>query len=596
MIEVSEEWKETQQRAFLPESFVEITLSNVNAAVTATVSSNNEASFSNTANVVNNQNLEASGNYALLEHNMWVLDGWTGLRSIMSSIDDYVPPGYVSANDGDTTLTIMVDNVTTLIPGLEITWSSEYNTYATNFTVEAKSGDSVVESVTVTNNTSNVSKLDLSLSDCDTIVITISDWSLPDQRRRVDSVTLGQTLVFGKNEIMSYSHEQSGDPLGTEITKNVIEFSVDNSDGRWNILNPTGMAKYLYERQKLDVRYGLTVNDTIEWVDVGTFYLSEWRTSPDGLTMNFVARDFVELLMSTIYGRVPLTGVVTEDCTILDMWGKDTDSVLSKDTTVTIYGSQVAKSGEIITTPTTDCLHMYHLADGMGYVVQKYIKLNENLYTDIRAAYKAAGVDLPWSYLSVLNKIAPSIEVPEQTAAEFIQKVVSSFAITMWFDRAEGKVMFYIPSKTLMDYVIPLDLSYKYPEVTLSKPLKRLGLTIHYRDFAETETYWYDVESDGDIITLDCPYFWQSISTLSTGDVIPYNLSYVVNRYKQWWGYRTNVSGEFRADPRLELFDVVTVETKYGAIAPVMITYLKYTYNGAFKCIYEGKVCGEIQT
>jgi hypothetical protein len=50
------------------------------------------------------------------------------------------------------------------------------------------------------------------------------------------------------------------------------------------------------------------------------------------------------------------------------------------------------------------------------------------------------------------------------------------------------------------------------------------------------------------------------------------------------------LKGDFRADPRLELFDVISVESKYGMISPVMITYIKYTYNGSFHGTFEGKV------
>jgi hypothetical protein len=53
---------------------------------------------------------------------------------------------------------------------------------------------------------------------------------------------------------------------------------------------------------------------------------------------------------------------------------------------------------------------------------------------------------------------------------------------------------------------------------------------------------------------------------------------------------RRTVKGEYRADPRLDLFDVVKVESKYGMIEPVAITHIKYTYNGAYAGSYTGRV------
>lgn len=591
MLAVSDAWKEVHQKAFLPESFVEISLSIVDNTVTGSVSGSNEPTFSKSSKLINNQNIVVSETYAFLEHNLWVLDG---SKSILPDLNSYSPPGYVTNTDGDAVLTVNVTSAATTIPGFTITWSSEYDTYATDFIVNVKKGDTVVGTATVTNNSTKVSVVDLPASDYDSVIITVLGWSLPEQRTRIDSIVFGQTLVFGKNEIVDYSHEQSGDPLGTELTKNIIEFSVDNSDGRWNILNPTGMAKYLYERQELNVRYGLTVNGTVEWIDVGVFYLSEWRAPPDGIVMTFVARDFVEFLLNTFYSRPSLTGVAQENPTpVYNMFTLDKISEIPKGETVTIYGSLVLETmGVVATSPKYNNLHMYNVSN-YGYVTQKHIKLNNNLYTDIRDALWSVRPDLGVRYNTFLKDIAPPISVDEMPIGEFIQKCLSSYGLTMWFDKAQDRVYFSSPSTTLSDYVIPMELAYKHPEVDLSKPLKRMGITVHYRDFSDTETYWYDVGADGDNISLDCPYLWQPIATSSTGDVANYNPSNVLERYKKWWGHREKMSGEFRADPRLELFDVVTVETKYGAVSPVMITYLKYTYNGSFRCVYEGKVCGD---
>lgn len=53
---------------------------------------------------------------------------------------------------------------------------------------------------------------------------------------------------------------------------------------------------------------------------------------------------------------------------------------------------------------------------------------------------------------------------------------------------------------------------------------------------------------------------------------------------------RKTVSGEYRADPRLDVYDVVVVESKYGELSPVLITNIKYTFNGSFRGTYTGKI------
>ena len=53
---------------------------------------------------------------------------------------------------------------------------------------------------------------------------------------------------------------------------------------------------------------------------------------------------------------------------------------------------------------------------------------------------------------------------------------------------------------------------------------------------------------------------------------------------------RKRVKGSFRGDPRLDLFDIVFVETKYGGMMGIVITNIKYTFNGTFNGSYEGRV------
>ena len=49
------------------------------------------------------------------------------------------------------------------------------------------------------------------------------------------------------------------------------------------------------------------------------------------------------------------------------------------------------------------------------------------------------------------------------------------------------------------------------------------------------------------------------------------------------------LSSSWRADPRLDALDIVDNENDYGT-SKVLMTEVKYDYNGAFKGSGEGKV------
>lgn len=607
MREVSAAWKETNKSVLLPESFVEITLSAIDVEVTGSITCDNEATFSKTSNLINKQNIKVGQQYAFLEHNLWTLDGSV---DILPDIASYNPPGYVSENDGDVVLTVSLTKTSIPIPGFTITWNSEQDTYATNFTVDVKSENVTMGSVTVTDNTSNVSLVDLLVSDYDTVVITVHEWSLPERRRRIDSVLFGQKIVFGKDEIMDYSHERSGDPLGAELTQNTIEFSIDNSDDRWNILNPTGLAKYLYNRQAVEVRYGLNVNGNVEWTPAGTFYLSEWKMPTNGIVATFRARDLMEFVLNATFSRAYLEATTTGttpyysklgDVPSDDQVGGTDVSIgtIPKGTTVYLYEYSInqAKSelfgyeNNVAVFIGVRAYRIQTTVNGVkikGWVHHSDVTIPKNgirfdAQLAVVAGYKGG---FPYTYNIDLENAHRPVAIEGTNSAEFLQSCLFSLGLTFWVG-SNGINFLSSPLLSqyskLTDYIISLDLAYHHPEVILAKPLGRLGITFTKEFEFQKATMWFNINNDGDSILIECPWLRDESA-----------LANIVNRYKRWWGTREIVSGEFRADPRLDLFDVVTVETKYGKLSPIMITYLKYTYNGSFRAKYEGKAINEL--
>lgn len=116
---------------------------------------------------------------------------------------------------------------------------------------------------------------------------------------------LNRTLVYTKGDLLSFTHTQTGDLVSGELPKNSIDFTLDNSDGKWNPGSPSGVGRYLSERLKITVRYGFTVNGVTEWIPGGVFYLTEWHSSPNGLEASFKARDILEYVIDK-----PFTGQI----------------------------------------------------------------------------------------------------------------------------------------------------------------------------------------------------------------------------------------------------------------------------------------------
>ena len=509
MISVSESWKEANKRRLLPESFIEISVgvTDADARELVDATSESEATFSNISSIVGEIGTPNAAKYATLEHNLWLLDG---SRRIMPDGGEYATPGYVSANSSPCSIVLRLSEVRTVpIPGFTITWSSEYDEYPTAFTVEVKNGDVVVASLAVTDNTSSVVEIFMDVVDYDAVVVSVQSWNVPDHRIRMDRICFGHVMNFGKNDVLSYTHEQRGCLNSGELPKNSIEFSLNNSDGIWNPRNQTGLGKYLSERQTVSVRYGLTINGAVEWIKAGTFYLSEWRAPSNGLAAYFTARDVFEYMLNE-----PYTGV----------------------------------SAGTLRELVENALAISDLPD--GFVV---------------------------SIDSSLDEYTATLPDEKRTAAEVIQMCANAACCVVYQDR-DGVLRIEPTNTNQSDYAITSDFSYAHPEVDLSKPLRAVSVT-----YESGQTHLSNFASTGET---------QTVTNLMVGTAE--QAEKIANWVYDALKSRTTVTGDFRADPRLDVFDVVTVESKYGTIAPVAIINITYSYTGSFNATYMGRVVPDI--
>jgi hypothetical protein len=519
MINVSDAWKDLQQRFLLPETFIEIDcgITDDDAQSVAIASGTDETEFSNASGVVDN--LASVTKYATLELNLWSLDG---THSILPDSEIYGNAGYVSNIESTGSVTVSFPAIrTTAISGITITWSKKYGEYAKVFSVVGKNGANVVGEVTVTDNKENTNIVYLPLENYDSIEIQVHEWGLPNRRVRIENIVIGHILKFDKNDLISFTHEQDGDLLSGKLPKYSIEFTLDNSDGRWDPNNPTGMAQYLSERQQIAVRYGLDVGGAIEWIKAGTFYLSEWYAPPNGIEARFVARDVFEFLLATDTTKLP-----------------------------NMSSTQYGNLANIITWATNTIL-----PDGATIVI------DDSLKNTTGRQYNGDG-----------------------TYAEMVQKCANAGRCILRYDR-DGVLHVEPFNNILTEYIpvtaeatgIPLALSYSYPEITLSKPLKNVIV-----DYGGETPYQLDVSISGESQSVSNDYIYTEEAAVA-------NAGWVANVLKN----RKTISGEFRADPRLDLYDVVGVEDRYSRLLKVAITNIKYTFNGSFRGSYTGLILEE---
>lgn len=544
MLDVSEAWKKAHSEMLSPETFVEVRLlvgkelNEMRYGANGSVSSIQLDYKTNNKWVVYNPNSythhihqtePVPTRYAItLEENLWLLDG-----SRVESGND--GSRIESHADGDLIYRIHfgLADATRSLSALTIVWSNEYNEYPTRFEILVYpnvDGDGIIvpTSFLVTGNKSVLSVVDLNVTNFYQIHIKVLDWNTPNHRKRIDQIYFGKIEVFGKNDILSFNHEESCDLLTASLPKNEIAFSVSNIDGRWDPNNPEGVGQYLMEQQRLSVRYGTEVNGNTEWIPGGIFFLSEWSSSSGGLEFSFVARDVISRMeiakSKTQYSNGPLSSLLNH---LLSINNLDKDAI-----------SVVVGDDDIVDVTNSDFDSSLSGAANLQLLANEHMRIFRH-------------------------------------------------------DRQNRLIMAPL-DRTLRDYPMPLDYAYSYPKITLSKPLKNVVLR------------WYGTV-DGASVAND--YVALEVGKTGVDQVIDSERLHLVaaladggnptslakaTAYAEWVRdmlvSRKTISGEFRADPRLEVLDVVSIESKYGVVEPVALTTVKYTYNGSFRGYYEGRV------
>ena len=367
MISVSNGWKAAQSETLLPEMFVEVTYEVTEPGLQekAIVTGSNPEDFSNVAQVVSKVG-KNSEKYATLDYGCWGLDGSFGYFD-----DSPTDPGYVDAtySESDGTMsvypTISIDfeeRHDMAIPGMIITWGEAFGVWAEDFTIKVHDSNGVVAQTTVRGNKSTTSTVVFNIAGYSKITVEVLKWSHPYQRPRCIDIYLGMRTVYTKTDLIGFEHKQSVDLLSAKLPESEISFKLRNDDNRWNPDTPQGAVSYLIEQQEIKVRYGMKIGDEVEWINGGTYWISEWNTPTNGLEADFTARDAIEFMGGSYTG--PRTGTLYDIAVA---------AFEEADLTVLDDGSVRYKVDESLKTISTDFLE-----DGSNYTISEILQMVAN--------------------------------------------------------------------------------------------------------------------------------------------------------------------------------------------------------------------------
>lgn len=609
---VSDNWKEKQRANFVGESDVKITLdiTDPEAVADASASSNTVAQHSKTSQVINDKD-KTIKNYATLEQNFWCLDGSNEILPIVPSTPQEKAQigdvGYVSGGlcKGDCSfnsnpiITLTFSRVfTATIPAITITWSTMDNEFAREFKLTVYNGETAIFEQTIENNTDISNIIYHDFASYNRITLEIIKWSKPLTRARLADIDLGLSKEFFKNEIISMSFLEEVDAVTATLPTNQFKFELDNSTDFFNPYNEEGFNKYLCSRQRVISKIGYynETTQSVEWIQMGEYYLSDWNSPQNTLTAQFEANNLLSFLNNKRY----IECYVTESG-------------------VTLYS------------------------------------LAENLLSNAGLRKNADGSN-KWVISDTLQNITTTGILPVCTQFEALQYIAQAACCVLFCDN-QGNIHIEPLPDDEYDYRIDSFNSYKFPEVEVQKILGKVNVNCYTNkpsnDWEELFNGILDVTGDETIIIeFSSPTLILNGTTFQcsvTGNVQSYEAEWynsacrlhlygcsgevtvvingksvdtssrivsvvndssaddeqdidnpLITSYEQaksvgiwvknWLIKRNRVSTDWRCDPRLNALDIISVQNKYEAINKVRATSISITYNGGFK----GKMTGRL--
>ena len=278
------------------------------------------AVFPSSAAQTVDENYRNPQTYATLEKNAWLLDGSCGMMDDSAS-DLGFWSSSISDENGDIAeeCSIVYDfpmDVKTI--GLVLYFMAGYQPAAGGMRIRTyDSGGGLVSDI-VNDGRGDVQSVVFSAV-YRRLRIDFTKTALPGRRVRMTEIDFGMTQRFDEDTIADAEIRYNTDLSSDALPFGECALTLDNSDRRWNLLNPKGIYEYMEQGQEISV--WLVING--EDVFMGSYAFRSVEARDGALTAKLTAADAVALLDDTEYngGRCSVASFSDAIAEVLDGTG-----------------------------------------------------------------------------------------------------------------------------------------------------------------------------------------------------------------------------------------------------------------------------------
>ena len=579
MQNVSDNWKQIHNKQLLNEGFVDIAMYVTDPEpVTETVSANGTASYSRPEQILDYTYIN-NENYATVEPCFWLLDG--SMTTLPSDTSECFT-GYVGDKMSKTGGVYDVNPVITvtysaqrtkLLPGITIVWGDKCGEWARDFNIRIYNGETLVTSKSVTDNTDIESVARFDFQNYDKVEVEIVKWCIPKRFPRISKIIVGIMKTFGKKDLQSFSYSRDVSPVCGSLPNTKADFSIMNLDNEYDFFSPNSWTRYLTEQQLVTLTYGFRLdNNAIERIQGDTLYLTEWKAPQNGITASFSAGN-VFSRMSKSYKK----GVFAESnmFALAESVLQDIDFDIDYQIDESLKTIPVTAPLPIATHAV--CLQLIAQASGCALLCDRNGKvIIKPLTYELSNDYVLSGFNqYSKPEIELQNRIA-GIEIAvngyvEKENTELYKEtlnVTGTKTIEVTYSAQAKNAVATVSGGTLNSAVYYANCC----ELNITANGK-VTVTVNGKSTEATaQNYVLNVSERGEVLTV-------ANSLITTAE----QAENVAPRLLTYLGKRQRItSSSFRADPRLDALDIISVENEYGNKA-IMVDSMSLSFTGCFK-------------
>ncbi len=435
------------------------------------------------------------------------------------------------------------------------------------------------------------------------IEFQLDNFEYDDRRIRIPKIEFGITNIYKNNDLVNFSLIEQISEFNTEMPVDECDVTIDNYDNKFDLINPTGLVKYLNDNVQVNPYIGIvTETNGIEYIKMGVYYLQGYTNNNDKTTTFHCEKNFRKLANSKSYFRTKKYISTVEEyfnafCDYCKIDNRSFNATTENNRVIDNYLPLLKKLEQFNMLATFGNIIVRNgrnddmIAENINNEINDELTLNEVKKVpefSLKTALKSVTINQPiWLSQQVKETFDPEKDYIVLFDGDIVVDKDNPFIIEMGSLAPTGA-----RPKLTFEPAIEMGEFYNYGIQDGYYFATTGNLTGSYHLLVRVSSMWqHDIQykffsikqnDEGVEFEINNEFYNDNNNSRESKTSIQNTLNYIKDNYKKY-----DVKIDYFGNPAYEVNDVLKVETPYG-YKNVRILKHTLTFNGSLNGTIEG--------